>query len=552
MPENLHKIKKFISSRRGRVFVLVFLMAIGAFLRSYRLRDWLYFYPDQARDLMIVMDYLNGESKLPLLGFKAASTDFQLGAMYSYFQIISAKIFGAKPEVVAYPDVLFGILSIPLLYHFLKKYFSKNISLALTGLYSISFYAVRYSRFAWNSNPIPFFTLLFLSALSEFLNEKDSVAWKWVTLLGVSLGVGIQLHTVLLILMPMTALGIMAYCFWRGGLKTWKKWLAVFLLAIVLNAGQLIGEFEGNFRNTRAFFRVFNDRSTGKDGGIAENFILNAICASQASFQYLSSFENKDECHSFAYLKNGPDIGLSFSRHLISLASLSAGFSLVVFGCLLLWKNWLEEKERKKKTFLGLSFAYGSLAFLIMLPIIGHNGQVRYWLPVFFLPFVFLGFVGKYFLKMAPKGRHWLIGVCFLILVGLNIVTISGEVRKLLAGTRSNARYVVLGELDKIGQYIISDSQSQKEAYIFGGQKYMQNYYKQLFYLGSLQGFKLARGGRHPENIPLETPIYFIDQNPDELENINYLTLPEYLGFKVLYRKDFKRVAVYRVLFIKR
>ncbi len=542
----MNKIKKALQKISKTTWILIAIIILGIFLRTYQLHNWLYFYPDQARDLMIVDDYLGGRADLPLLGFKAASSKFQLGAMYSYFQIIAAKIFGSSPAVMAYPDVLFGILSIPLLYLFLKKYFDERFSLALTGLYSISFYAIRYSRFAWNSNPIPFFVLLFLLALWEFLVGKEKTAWRWIVALGIALGVGVQLHTVLLILLPLTLVVAFGYYFAVNQNKAWQKWLVILLVALVLNIGQIISETRSGFKNTKYFVAVLGDRSPNESVGALQNLALDVICNAQANSLYVSSFQNKDECDSLSYLKNGDYVNFKIAEYVSTWTSMLIGLGLLIFGYWRLVYCWRQEQTEKKKIFLGLNLVFGALTFLVIFPIVSHNGQVRYFLPIIFLPFLFLGLVGKYFLeKFAKKSRWLIIGV--IILAGLNIFTIFTEVSQLQAKTRSNAQYVVLGELEEVSQYIIAQSQPQKEAYVFGGQKYMQNFYRQLFYAAAQKGFNLNRVSRHPEDIPAEKPIFFIDQNPDAAEIGKYQTLPIEMGFKVLYYKNFGNVAVYRI-----
>ncbi len=538
---------KYIQKIPNSIWILLTISLVGAFLRTYNLHNWLYFYPDQARDLMIVDDYLGGRADLPLLGFKAASSNFQLGAMYSYFQIIAAKIFGSSPAVMAYPDVFFGVLSIPLLYLFLKKYFDEKFSLTLAGLYSISFYAIRYSRFAWNSNPIPFFVLLFLLALWEFLVGKEKTAWKWIVALGVALGVGIQLHTVLLILLPLMLVVAFGYYFAVNQNKVWGKWLVILLVALVLNTGQIISEVGNGFKNTKYFVRVLNDRAPNESSGVLQNLALDVICNAQVNSLYVSSFQNKDECDSLSYLKNGDYVNLNISEYANTWTSLLAGFALLVSGYWITTHYWHREQTEKRKLFLGLSLVYGALTFLVIFPIVSHNGQVRYFLPIIFLPFLFLGLLGKYLLEKFAKRACWLIIGAVVVLTGLNLFTIFAEVSQLNAGTRSNAQYVVLGELEEISQYIITQSQPQKEAYVSGGQKYVQNFYRQLFYLTAKDGFNINRTSRHPEDIPKEKPIFFIDQNPDTNGAGKYQTTPAEMGFKILYYKNFGNVAVYRI-----
>src|SRR5476651_1620359 len=97
---NKKTIREYVKSISLSTWILAAIILVGVFLRTYRFHDWLYFYPDQARDLMIVKDYLAGKIPLPLLGFIAAITKFQLGAMYYYFQITSGRIFGTFPQTM--------------------------------------------------------------------------------------------------------------------------------------------------------------------------------------------------------------------------------------------------------------------------------------------------------------------------------------------------------------------------------------------------------------------------------------------------------------------
>jgi 4-amino-4-deoxy-L-arabinose transferase-like glycosyltransferase len=190
-------MKKFFLSTgitKWQTWVLALLIFLVIFLRTYHFHDWLLFGDDQARDAYVTNDVITGKSALPLAGpFMSYSGNsnhseedsFHLGPIYYYFQIISAKIFGSSPDKLAYPDLFFAILSIPLFYLFSRISFSKNISLGLTGLYAVSAYFIEYSRFAWNTNLIPFFVLLLLVSLYKFLEKNEKTGWIWVLSLGV-------------------------------------------------------------------------------------------------------------------------------------------------------------------------------------------------------------------------------------------------------------------------------------------------------------------------------------------------------------------------------
>ncbi len=489
----------FFKKNNKKIFlgVAIFIFLIGVFLRTYNFRDWLYFYPDQARDVFLAEKAVNGHSGWPLLGPIAASTKFRLGPIYYYFQIISGKIFGITPVAMAYPDLLFSILSIPLFYYFMRRYFGANMSLALAGLYAMSFYDIRYSRFAWNSNPIPFFVILFLISLSELLFSRSRTKWYWIAGLGISLGVSVQLHTVLLVMLPIMVLMALAFSIKKDP-KLWRKWLIVFLIASILNGGQIYSELQTGFSNTKYFFSVLNDRSPHKGSGILENVELDAICHGQAGTHFLSSLDNQDGCQSFSDFK---DAGTALS--------LWIGMIFMFFGYVAMAYLWKEEKNEQKKIFLGLLFVFGLVNFLTLVPIISHNGQLRYLFQIIFMPFIFLGFLAMF---LRRRGYAWMVAVLFVFLIAANFSTIISEAEKYAAKDRSDATYVVLGEIEPIGKYMAAQSAPKKKIYLAGGYKYMQNYFKPLSYVGDEIGVKFLRVSKRVPP-PVGQAVFYIDQS---------------------------------------
>ena len=141
-------------------WILMLIILVGTFLRTYHFHDWLTFNPDQARDAMIVDNVLQGNKSLIMLGPEAGNTRFDLGPWFYHLEILSAKIFGNQPSKLAYPDLLLAILTLLLFYLVIKRYFNQKISLILTFFLSISYFMIRYSRFAFNPNSIPFFLII--------------------------------------------------------------------------------------------------------------------------------------------------------------------------------------------------------------------------------------------------------------------------------------------------------------------------------------------------------------------------------------------------------
>jgi 4-amino-4-deoxy-L-arabinose transferase-like glycosyltransferase len=195
-------LKNSIKKVPTHIWILLLITVVGTFLRTYHFRDWLIFNSDQARDATVIENILNGKKTWLMLGPEAGSTLFDLGPWFYYLEAVSAKIFGNAPDKLAYPDLLFSILAIPLFYIFAKKYFKRNLSLLLTFFLSTSSFMIFYSRFASNPNSIPFFSLLFFLGMLILLNSEEKRFFWGAAMVGIGIGVGLQLHILLFFVMP--------------------------------------------------------------------------------------------------------------------------------------------------------------------------------------------------------------------------------------------------------------------------------------------------------------------------------------------------------------
>lgn len=496
----MDKIKKIFSNTHYSTWILLGIILIGIFLRTYNFHNWLYFAKDQARDAFIVESVLKGDSPIPFLGPKMGNSGYKLGPLFYYIKMASGKILGVGPDKMAYPELILSILTIPLFYLFLKRYFSQNLSLALTGLYSISFFAVRYSRFAWNLNMIPFFVLLFILSLSEFLYEKEKTKWFLVIALGIALGVNTQLHAILILLSGPIIFLSFAYVLWKNK-STWKKCLVIILLAIILNAGMIIGEVKTNYFNTNNFIRAFTDKSGNGQNKLERNLELSVACYVQANGYIVTSIGEKDNCN-FLDKKN------YITDRNIKFAGVFASLAFVIVGFILMIRYFWHEKDKKKKIFLGIAAFYSALFFVVMTPAI-DGASLRYYIHIFFLPYLFLGIIIKFLSEKFSK-KYLLFSISIFIFIGIaNIFSIREAVQEFLAGNRSRGDVVILGEIEPLSDFIVSQSFPQKEAYLEG--KYAPSYYWPLNYLTYNKGLNLTQIGRKDE-VPASKPLF--DVNP--------------------------------------
>lgn len=532
-------MKKFVSRIPKFVWILAPITAIGIYLRTYRFHDWLYFYPDQARDVKIVGDYLNGKIPLPLMGFRAASTNFDLGAMYYYFQIASGKLFGVSPDTMAYPDLFFNILAIPLFFYFLTRYFKTNLSLALTAIYAVSFVAIEYSRFAWNPNSMPFFVLLFLLSIWKFLTEKEKTHWGWLAALGISIGIGIQLHTILIFLLTLVAIVVFLLTM-KSNWRLWKRWLLVAGIVLLLNTNQIVSETKHNFSNTKRLLHL--SKGSAQSGGTNEKFnplALDFACHAQANAHMITSLGNKVECD---YLRLATAVPAQISAgtpgYWATITDLAASLIFSALGYGLLIYFYSKEEDPKKKNFLGLICLYVGLSFIIVYPVI-KDAPLRYYLQVFFVPYLFLGFLFEFIRRKYPKISLPAAWAAVILLMGFNFSTIRAEAKLYAANSHSQPQYVVLGELIHMRDYILTETGPRQKIYMIADGKYMQNYFYPLAYDLSRKNISLLREQKDYNNIPPDAQLFYLGKKGG-----NGLAIDS-KGFPVQRYRNFGEIGIY-------
>jgi len=530
-------LQKF-RERKWEWIALFVIIIIGIFLRTYNFHTWLHFGSDQARDAVLVEDVVYHSAPWPLLGADASNTHFKLGPVYHYFQIISAEIFGSDVAVLAYPDLFLSILAIALFYFLLKRYFEKNLSLALIGLYAISFYVIEYARFAWNPNPIPFFVMLYLYAMLEFLEHREKTHSVWIVLLGISLGVGIQLHTLLLLLLPTISFFVFLFLI-KKNWRTFGKIAVVIVIAFLCNFGQIQSEWETGGANTERFFIASTDRSQSGMNRLWQNVQADILAHAEANTHILSSLGDRGNFAFLKILKHPEKIKDSLAYNLYRTGIVvSVLFSLFGYGLLgvCVW----QESDPKRKHFLVLIFLYVTCSFFILLSI-ARDAPLRYFIHTTFVPFILLGLWIDWLKgKLTHKFFLPVVVFLFMLLFITNAHTLISEARELETGMKGDSGFVVLGEAERMVEYIVEQSFPERKATLLGGTQYVSTYYKSLKYLADQRGFQLNRLER--KMVPIaEQPYFFIthSQKGSEVFEVDYFTSVGH--------QDFGRVGLYQL-----
>lgn len=458
--------------------IIIIVIMIGAFVaRFYNHEEWLYFKMDQARDAFLLSDSVeNGIGNLPLLGARAGAIDLdsflRLGPASYYFQYLSGIIFNSiEPQTFAYPDLFFSITVLPLLYLFCRIYFKRNISIFIVLMYAFSFLIIQYSRFAWNPNSLPFFSILSFLGLLKFLNSENyKKKIFWISCWSFGLAIGSQLHFVgFFTLVGISGLLIFYhYNLWKlDEIKKiiQKKYfnkillytgvaLSVFLFIYI---PVIISDFIREGENTKNFFAALSAKPTEQT----------------LSQKFFENFNQQIEHYtlittSYIYPKK-----ISFKDSLPIIFSVL----IIIIGIYLAIKKIFKNKNPLEKDFLMLVLLWFGVFFVLCIPL-AYQIRPRFFIVTFAVPFIFLGIIFKF---LEEKKVKYYKGITLLV---VGIVLISNAIgtaswfeeqkdsqkddvkvtRTLILKTKDG---VTLGQLQSAADYIYSHRNKNSNIYFY-------------------------------------------------------------------------------------
>ncbi|HEX7041615.1 MAG TPA: glycosyltransferase family 39 protein [Patescibacteria group bacterium] len=389
--------------------ILLFLiLCVAAFMRLYRIADYLTFLGDEGRDVLVVWNILHGHPTL--LGPTASVGGFFLGPIYYYFMTPFLWLFNYNPVGPAVMVALFGIATVWLIYFVTSKFFNKKAGLVAAFLFSVSPLVIAYSRSSWNPNPLPFFSLLCLYFLYIALNRNSK---KYLIFSGILLGIAMQLHYLATFLAVIIAL----YIFSDGIYQIWRKakWRGV-LVATIINylvffVGYIIGwspfllfEVRHGFSNIKSIINfVLFSKETG--GGV--NFLSTVNNVFFRIFGRLITDYPPPEQVSLAGHIN---ITIWY------LSTLLLALSSTIFLFWTFIKSLKKREDFLQKSLLFLWFVIGILLFGF------YKKEIYDYYFAFLFPLPFL-LVGGLFYFISKLNKFWL-GVCVLAFIILSIVNI--------------------------------------------------------------------------------------------------------------------------------
>lgn len=323
--------------------MLVIILLLAAFLRLYKISDYMTFLGDEGRDVLIVKHLLEGD--LIGLGPTASVGGFFTGPIYYYFMAPFLWLFKLNPVGPAVMVALFGIATVYLVYLLGKEFFNIRVGLFAASLYAVSPIIIAFSRSSWNPNPLPFFSALSIFCIYKF-SQKKSI--RYLLLSGILLGIALQLHYIAGFLI--TAIVVYLLITGFSQLKTLLKQYFNLLLGFIIGYSPFLAfEATHGFPNTVTVIKFIlgGTNETGFTGG-RFNAIIGDVFF-RLTGRLISRFPPPEQINigkdAISITLYGPTINLPLS--FIYIFTLSIG----LIGIFLLIKQATKSYSRDKAKF---------------------------------------------------------------------------------------------------------------------------------------------------------------------------------------------------------
>ncbi|MEI6649830.1 MAG: glycosyltransferase family 39 protein [Candidatus Moraniibacteriota bacterium] len=469
----MQRVKEYFQKNERIIFLfaLILVVVTGVFLRTYHHHDWLRFQLDQARDATIISNAVrNGIDQLPLLGPQARGSGLKLGPIFYYFQYVAAKLFGDRPNVMAWPDLVFSILSLPLFYIFVRKYFSKWLSLGLLAVFSTSLFVIFYARFAWNPNSMAFFLLLMSLSLLNAAEQDNQNAPRWLSAAFFSSAVATQLHFVAFFLAPVVFTAFLVLT--RPNIRL-RHYLVGVLIVAAVYSPVIRSEFQSSGQNSAAFEEAFVQKTeeNNADHTLAEKTFRAVQETSRNTLAIITGVQDTDI---IATKTKGRGLKVTCDANcktylpglIFSLIAFMAGFAI------LLYQGGIRYFQGTKNAFLAMNLIW-LVAFMALLVPIAYQISPRFFLAGEIPMIIMLGIAIQAFSNRFPSEKAtWITIVIFLAICGLNVTAVS-RYFTLEEGVRANkdapsaygrdiimpgGETVVLRQLEDIAKLIDEDA----------------------------------------------------------------------------------------------
>lgn len=473
------------------------ILVFAAFLRLYKIADYMTFLGDEGRDVLVVYNILHGD--FTFLGPTASVGGFFMGPIYYYFMTPFLWLFNYDPSGPAVMVAIFGILTVFLMYKITREFFDFKTAIFSASLYTVSPLVIAYSRSSWNPNLMPFFSLLTMYYLYKGVIKNS---FKFLILSGIFLGVLFELHYISVFL----GVSVFIYLIFSSFLVK-KEQIKIFLKKLLcLLAGFILGilpfllfELKHGFLNTQNLLKfALGSQNAGTNNSFLEiisNVFFRLFGRLVTTFPPPEQISIKNSVINFDFYFfsfNSPVSYWYFFTLFLGLVS----FSFILF------KFWKSRKESEK--YLQLSLL--SFWFIIGIFLFGFykkNIYDYYFEFMFPLPFIF---VGNFLSGIYKKNYLKIFSLCLLLfLIFLNLTGMPFR----------SAPNRQLAQVEKISRFIHEKTGSKPFNFALITEGNSDHGYRYFFTLWNNKPVTIENVANDPERKTVTEELFIIcEKNP--------------------------------------
>lgn len=259
---------------------LLILIILLAFIRFYRLEEFITFLGDQGRDAIIIKRIATLE-KLPAIGPVSSVGGVFLGPFYYYLMAPFLLLFQFNPVGLGFAVGLLSIFGLIYLFFVTKKELNKNTAYLFLILAGFAKIIVEYNRFSWNPNLLPFFAFITLYFLIKFYQSENI---GYLFLFGAFFALSLQLHY-LAFLLGLTIIIFILFNYKKTlSLLKWKNLIILTASFLIFYSPLIIFDLRHQFINSKNLIKVFTQE---KIVSSSESFSNRFLSTNHSFFQYV-------------------------------------------------------------------------------------------------------------------------------------------------------------------------------------------------------------------------------------------------------------------------
>ncbi len=271
------RIKKLLKNKKNRYFLLFVVITLTSFfLRFWHYENVVNFCLDPPFFLHEVKDMVDsGRPRLigPMVATKVVEGRFFFTGPFFYWLLaLLGIVFNWNIVSMTAFFTLLWVGTFALIYFWLRKRFSRDISLSAYAILSFLPIFISYSRMIWNTHFIPLFGILLL----WFLEERKKRKLNWF-LAGFFLGLGIHVHYSALLWLLILAYYLILEL--KNKDFTFKNWLFLGTGIVIVESPLILFELKHDFYNLRTIiFQIKNFQlSAGYTFGVLHYYLFPLI-----------------------------------------------------------------------------------------------------------------------------------------------------------------------------------------------------------------------------------------------------------------------------------